>query len=254
MIKALTFDLDDTLWDVWPVVERAERLLHEWLAARYPRIPERFAPLELRELSGEVIAARPDMAHDRTWSRKEALNLAARRAGYQEFDVESAFAVFFVARNAVELFEEVRPTLERLARRYTLASLSNGNADLRLIGLDDVFAFSLNAIDIGAAKPEPPMFEEACRRLMARPEQIAHVGDDPEHDVRGAADAGFRTVWVNRNGREWPGDRRADAEISSLAELEAVLAAWETGSVRARDLPRNRLPIPEEPAGWPVVR
>jgi putative hydrolase of the HAD superfamily len=240
MIKAITFDLDDTLWDIWPVVERAEQLLHDWLAARYPRIPERFTPLEMRELAGEVITARPDMAYDRTRVRKEALNLAAWRAGYREFDVEGAFAVFFVARNAVELFAEARPTLERLARRYTLASLSNGNADLRLIGLDDVFAFSLNAIDIGAAKPEPLMFEEACRRLAARPEQVVHVGDDPEHDVRGAAEAGFRTVWVNRNGREWPGGSRADAEIGSLVEIEAVLTAWETDYIRARDLPRNR--------------
>ncbi|MBL8258486.1 MAG: HAD-IA family hydrolase [Candidatus Competibacteraceae bacterium] len=227
MIKAITFDLDDTLWDVWPVVERAERLLHDWLGSRYPRIPERFTPLELRDLSAEIAAARPEIAHDRTRLRKDALQLAAARAGYREFDVEAAFEVFYVARNAVELFEEVRPALERLARRYTLASLSNGNADVRLIGLDDVFSFSLNAIEAGAAKPEPPMFELACRRLEARPEQIVHVGDDPEHDVRGAANAGFRTVWLNRSGRDWPGGRRADAEIGDLAELEAVLAVWE---------------------------
>ena len=175
-----------------------------------------------------MVAARPEIAHDRTLLRKEALNLAARRTGYQEFDVESAFAVFFVARNAVEPFAEVRPTLERLARRYPLVSLSNGNADLRLIGLDDVFAFSLNAIEVGAAKPEPPMFEATHRRLGLRPGQIVHVGDDPEHDVRGAREAGFRTVWVNRTRREWPGGPRADAEIGSLAELEAVLATWET--------------------------
>lgn len=230
MIEAITFDLDDTLWDVWPVVERAEQLLHDWLAARYPRIPERFTSLELRELAGEVSAARPEIAHDRTLLRKEALELAARRAGYREFDVEGAFAVFFVARNAVEPFAEVRPTLERLARRYTLASLSNGNADLRLIGLDDLFRFSLNAIQIGAAKPDPPMFEAVCRLLGTQPDRIVHVGDDPEHDVRGGRNAGFRTVWVNRTGRDWPGGPRADAEIGDLAELEVVLANWETGS------------------------
>ena len=229
MIKALTFDLDDTLWDIWPVVERAEVLLHDWLAARYPRIPERFTPLELRDLCEEIAATRPEIAHDRTRLRKDALQLAATRTGYVEFDVEDAFAVFFVARNAVELFAEVRPTLERLAQRYTLASLSNGNADIRLIGLDDVFSFSLSAIEAGAAKPEPPMFELACRRLEARPEQIVHIGDDPEHDVRGAANAGMRTVWLNRNRRAWPGGPRADAEISSLTELEAVLVAWEAG-------------------------
>lgn len=230
MIKAITFDLDDTLWDIWPVVERAERLLHDWLAARYPRIPERFTPLELRELCGEIAAARPEIAHDRTRLRKDALQLAAMQAGYPEFDAEAAFAVFYVARNAVELFAEVRPTLERLARRYPLASLSNGNADVRLIGLDDVFSFSLNAIEVGAAKPEPLMFELACHRLGARPGQVIHVGDDPEHDVRGAANAGMRTVWVNRNRWDWPGGPEADAEIGSLAELEAVLAVWENRS------------------------
>ncbi len=230
MIKAITFDLDDTLWDIWPVVERAEQLLHDWLAVRYPRIPERFTPLELRELCGEIAAARPRIAHDRTRLRKDALQLAATQVGYLEFDVEAAFAVFYVARNAVKLFEEVRPTLERLARRYPLASLSNGNADVRLIGLDDVFSFSLNAIEVGTAKPEPLMFELACHRLGARPSQVIHVGDDPEHDVRGAANAGMRTVWMNRNGRDWPGGPEADAEIGSLAELEAVLAVLENRS------------------------
>lgn len=227
MIKAITFDLDDTLWDIWPVVERAEELLHDWLMTRYPRIPERFTSLELRELSQEVIAARPEIAYDRTRLRKEALWLAARRADYVEFDVESAFAVFFIARNAVEPFADVRPALERLGQRYTLASLSNGNADLRLIGLHDLFKFSLNAIDVGAAKPEPLMFDLARQRLAAQPEQIVHVGDDPEHDVFGAARAGFRTIWINRTGRDWPGGSRADAEIASLIELEQVLTDWE---------------------------
>ena len=227
MIKAITFDLDDTLWDIWPVVERAEERLHDWLKVRYPRITDRFTPLEMRELSQEVIAVWPEIAYDRTRLRKEALWLAAQRADYGEFDVDSAFAVFFVARNAVEPFADVRPALERLGRRYTLASLSNGNADLRLIGLHDLFKFSLNAIDVGAAKPEPLMFDLARQRLAAQPEQIVHVGDDPEHDVLGAARAGFRTIWINRTRRDWPGGSRADAEIASLIELEQVLTDWE---------------------------
>lgn len=212
------------------MVERAEQLLHDWLAAHYPRIPERFTPLELRDLCGKIAADRPWIAHDRTLLRKEALWLAAQQAGYPGFDVEGAFAVYFIARNAVEPFAEVRPTLERLARRYALASLSNGNADLRLIGLDDLFSVSLNAIEVGAAKPEPLMFEEVCRLLGTQPNQIVHVGDDPEHDVQGGQNAGFHTVWVNRTGRDWPGGPRADAEIGDLAELAVVLTAWETGS------------------------
>jgi len=97
-----------------------------------------------------------------------------------------------------------------------------------LIGLDDVFVFSLNAIDVGAAKPDALMFEEACRRFQALPEQIVHIGDDPIHDVQGGLEAGFRTVWVNRTGCDWPGGTRADAEIANLAELEQVLERWES--------------------------
>lgn len=229
MIKAITFDLDDTLWDIWPVVARAEQTLHNWLAVRYPRLTEKFTPLELRDLAIEVAATYPEIAHDRTRLRKEALRLAARWSGYAEldFDVERAFAVFFAARNAVELFEDARPTLERLAQRYTLASLSNGNADVRLIGLDAVFAFSLSAIDVGSAKPDQLIFETARRRLGAQPDQIVHVGDDPNDDVRGGQNAGFRTVWMNRAKRAWPGGARADAEIICLADLERVLADWE---------------------------
>jgi putative hydrolase of the HAD superfamily len=228
MIKALTFDLDDTLWDIWPVVERAEHRLHDWLAARYPRIPAQFTPLQLRELCGEIAAIRPGIAHNRTQLRKDALQLVAQRCDYVEFDVEAAFEVFYQARNAVQLFVEVRPALERLAQRYLLAALSNGNADIRLIGLDDVFSFSLNAIEVGEAKPAPRMFELARQRFNVPPTQIVHVGDDPEHDVWGAANVGFQTVWLNRTGRAWPKHlKRADVEINDLQQLEATLTQWE---------------------------
>ena len=42
-IRAVTFDLDDTLWDIWPIVEQAEQRLQQWLQQRYPRIPQCFS-------------------------------------------------------------------------------------------------------------------------------------------------------------------------------------------------------------------
>ena len=80
-IRAITFDLDDTLWDIWPVIARAEERLHEWLAEHYPRIPAMFSALDLRHLAAEIACYRSEIAHDRTLLRKEALSLAARRAG-----------------------------------------------------------------------------------------------------------------------------------------------------------------------------
>jgi len=226
-IRAITFDLDDTLWDIWPIIVRAEQRLHDWLAQYYPLIPERFTALELRQLCDEVSAAKPHVSHDRTLLRKEALGLAALRTGYADFQVDAAFEIFFAARNDVIFFEEVLSVLERLSQRYTLGALTNGNADIQLVGLSHVFDFAINAVAVGAAKPEPAMFEAACRHLKLPPEQILHVGDDPYHDVQGAAQVGLRTVWVNRTQRDWPSGLRADAEIRTLEELDALLEQWD---------------------------
>lgn len=226
-IRAITFDLDDTLWDIWPTIARAEQTLHDWLAAYYPRIPALYTPVELRELARDVLTAQPALAHDRTQVRKELLRLAAQRAGYTEFAVDAAHEVFYAARNAVLFFPDALPALERLARRFPLGALSNGNADIQRVGLGHVFAFAINAAQAGAPKPQPAMFEAACQRWGFSPAEIVHVGDDPELDVAGAARAGFRTVWVNRHGRIWSGAPRADAEIDTLADLEALLTTWE---------------------------
>ncbi len=226
-IRAITFDLDDTLWDIWPIIDRAEQRLHAWLTEQHPELARRFTPKQLRRMSDEVAKQQPHLAHDRTTTRKQALKLAAQRVGLTSFCEHTAFDVFYKARNEVEFHEEVLPALRRLAEHYTLGALSNGNADIKLVGLGDLFAFSINAIDVGRAKPEPAMFEAAVRLLELQPAQIVHVGDEPVHDVQGAARAGLRTVWINRQGRSWPKGPRPDAEIRRLDELEAVLAAWE---------------------------
>jgi putative hydrolase of the HAD superfamily len=223
-IRALTFDLDDTLWDVWPVIERAEARLHAWLAEHHPRMVEIYRPSELRALCREIAGRHPHLDHNKTALRIHALRLAAQRAGCDPALAEPAFAVFHAARQEVEFYHDVLPVLERLSRRYTLGALSNGNADVHLVGLGHVFDFHLAAADVGVAKPAAPMFERACRLLGMAPAEIVHVGDDPQTDIWGAAQVGMRTVWVNRGGRQWPQNvPRADAEIRDLSELEPLL-------------------------------
>ena len=222
-IRAITFDLDDTLWDVWPTIERAERRLHDWLAEHYPKIPARYNAETLRGLRQQVLSARPDIAHDMTSIRRECLRLAAQTVGYSEFDDAAAFAIFHAARNDVLFFADAVPALERLALRYRLGALSNGNADIKLVGLDHVFDFAISAADAGCSKPDPLIFETARRRLQLEPEQILHVGDDPHTDIWGAAQAGWRTAWVNRNSAEWDHMHRFDVEVETLSELETLL-------------------------------
>lgn len=223
MIKVITFDLDDTLWSVWPVIEAAERRLHDWLRQRYPRITEAHTPTSLRLLCRDIAREHPDIAHDKSSLRISALKLAARQYGYPEDLAEPAFEVFYAARNEVDFYPDVIPVLEDLARDHTLGALSNGNADIRLCGLGELFSFHFHAIGVGSEKPDPAMFEAALAETGAAPAEIVHVGDDPHHDIEGALQAGFRAIWVNRDGKPWDQAFLPDAMINDLHALRGVI-------------------------------
>ena len=225
-IRAIFFDLDNTLWDVHPVIVRAEHALHDFLRDQYPAITHRHDLESMRALRVAIAQEIPAMRHDFTWLRLECLRRLAREAGYAERALsEQAFDVFFRARNEVVLYEDVRPALERLAQDFRLFAISNGNADLAVIGLDRYFEGSLAAREAGMLKPDPRIFESRLVRAGLTAHDAAHVGDDPDADVEGARRAGVRPVWLNRDGAEWPLEiSPPELVITSLAELPGPLA------------------------------
>jgi len=128
--------------------------------------------------------------------------------------------VFFTARNRVEFYDDVRPSLIRLRSRYRLFALSNGNADLQRCGIADLFAGHVTASAAGAAKPDARIFARLAALAGVEAHQVLHIGDDPEADVVGAMQAGMQAVWLNRDAREWPKELAAPPRtISTLAEI-----------------------------------
>jgi putative hydrolase of the HAD superfamily len=224
-VRAIAFDLDNTLWDVEPVLARAEARLFAWLQTHCPRITARVSLEDMKRAREELARREPQHAHDFTYLRTAALAAHAREHGYEEPIAERAFEVFLAARCEVAVFADVAPGLERLKRRYALASLSNGNADLARIGLDHLFSLSLNARQIGAAKPARRCFERLAQELALEPAQVLYVGDDPRLDVHAARTAGLKTVWMNRRRHPWPAELTpADLSVRDLAELAHALA------------------------------
>jgi FMN hydrolase / 5-amino-6-(5-phospho-D-ribitylamino)uracil phosphatase len=222
-VRAIAFDLDNTLWDVEPVLRRAETILWEWLQGNCPRIAQHLSSEDMRAARERLARAEPHNAHDFSYLRLTALKSHAREHGYEETLAGAAFEVFLAARNEVTLYPDVAAALERLGRRYVLASLSNGNADLERIGLGHRFAVSLNARQIGAAKPERRCFEQLAQKLALSAGEIAYVGDDPHLDVVAARAAGFHSVWVNRRKLAWPQElAAADLTVADCAELAAA--------------------------------
>ena len=224
-IRTITLDLDDTLWEINPVIKRAEKRLYTWLDDNYPRITEMHSIEDMRVLRKEVLEEHADKVHDLTFLRHTVLAKAATAAGYTEFLVDEAFAVFDAVRNDVEMFPEARPALVALRERFTLIAVTNGNADLKKVGIDDLFDAHINAAMVGAAKPHRSIFDAAVDAGGARASETVHVGDHPLYDVHGAREAGLRTVWVNRNRIEWPEEFAApDAVVTHVGELEALLS------------------------------
>jgi putative hydrolase of the HAD superfamily len=224
-LGAVAFDLDNTLWDVGPVLVRAEQCLRAWLHEHCPRITERVSIEEMRAARERLARSEPHNAHDFTYLRMAGLAAHARECGYAEEVAERAFQVFFAARNELQPYPDVRSALERLRSRYKLASLSNGNADLELIGLAPLFNVSLNARQIGVAKPDPRCFEQLARDLRLEAAGILYVGDDPVLDVEAARAAGLRTAWMNRSHAPWPPEiRPADLDVADCTHLARLLA------------------------------
>ncbi len=219
-IKAISLDLDDTLWPILPAIERAEVVLHQWMVAHAPMAAALFSsPAALREIRDHMASSRPDLKHDLSSVRRESIRLALYRAGENPLLAEQAFDVFFAERQRVDLFDDARPALEFLAGRFPLVSISNGNADLQRVGLASFFRASICAREFGVGKPDPRIFHAAAGALDVTAEQVLHVGDDATLDMLGALNAGMQAAWVNRSDSLWPHELEPQLTLTTLAEL-----------------------------------
>ena len=223
-LSALTFDLDDTLWDNRPVLMAAEQTLYDWLCLHYPRIKLHYSLEDMWGLRRELLQLNPELRHDVTALRKNSLRVVAQTSAYDDSLVEPAFAVFLDARHRVTLYSDVEPALRRLrSAGYCLGTLTNGNADVGRLGLGHLFDFSLSAASSGKAKPHPRMFEEACRRAHVGAAELAHIGDEPGTDVAGAQNAGVTAIWMNRQGVQADPGIHDHAEVRNMTELLTLL-------------------------------
>lgn len=224
MIRVITFDLDDTLWDVRPALIKAEAAQNEWLKANYPGTLTLQSPPESARRRQQVLSEQPALAHDISAFRRAVLGQLLLESGVPPVEAraaaQQAFQAFIARRHDVELFPESLPVLAKLAKRYRLGSLTNGNADVRKTPLGGFFDFAFKAEDVGAAKPETALFEQAVKASGVSPREMVHVGDSHDHDVAGAHRAGVRSIWLSTSKQ---GSRLADRVIGCLDELPQIL-------------------------------
>lgn len=228
-IKVITFDLDNTLWDVEPALIRAEEAQRSWLLEHRPGTMDHYDHEGLWDFKKRVWQRHPELLHNVSAMREQMLLELQVAAGYGEEEArigaKQAFSVFLQERHRVVLYEEALGMLERLAQDFTLGALTNGNADIYKTDAGEYFDFAFLAEDVGASKPAPDMFHAAMETSGAAAAEIIHVGDNPDHDIQGALAVGMYTIWMNSPGQDWPGGEKAHREVANLRELPAAISS-----------------------------
>ncbi len=225
MIRAIGFDLDDTLWAVKPVIIAAEKKLSQHLREVAPTLSMDVEGM--RHLREQVMKRDPTLRHRLTEMRRRVIEAALLQSDIPPAEADAlsngAMDVFLAARNSVTFFDGVEEGLQQLTGSFTMGALSNGNADIHRAGLGEYFTFAFSAEQVGAPKPNPDLFHAALEHLAINPSEMVYVGDDPVLDVDAANRVGLRTVWMKNPARENTGTTSPDAVITNLRQLPDVL-------------------------------
>ncbi|MFQ2091222.1 HAD-IA family hydrolase [Aeromonas taiwanensis] len=226
-VAAITFDLDDTLYDNGPAIARAEQWMLGHLRSEYLATAMLDKPRWLA-LKRQLLLSRPELRDDVSLARlhgiREALVQGGMAPSQAALEAETVFAGFLAERSKIEVSDETHALLARLAARYPLAVITNGNLDLVQAGLADYFTLVCKAGAGARMKPAPDMFMQVQAALGLAPGRILHVGDHPETDVLGARLHGFRAAWLNERGQSWQSlSLLPDVELGALHELAGLL-------------------------------
>ncbi len=100
----------------------------------------------------------------------------------------------------------LRPCAEKLLKKasdkFKLGLISNFtyapvvHASLRQLGINHFFNTVVVSEENGWRKPHKKIFTDTLERLQVKPDEAVYIGDSPIEDIKGAADAGFKTVFV----------------------------------------------------------
>ncbi|WP_318368370.1 5-amino-6-(5-phospho-D-ribitylamino)uracil phosphatase YigB [Enterobacter sp.] len=229
-ISALTFDLDDTLYDNRQVILRTEQESLTFVQNYHPSL-NALQNSDLQQLRQALRETEPDIYHDVTVWRHRAVEQAMLNAGLSAEEAASganaAMAHFAEWRSRIDVPQTTHDALVKLAEKWPLVAITNGNAQPELFGLGDYFKFVLRAGPDGRSKPFSDMYHLAAEKLNLPLGEILHVGDDLTTDVAGAIRSGMQACWIKPEGADLMTTRDSrllpHIEISQLASLTSLI-------------------------------
>jgi len=228
VIRAVVFDIDQTLWDFHASRKNALRACLALLRHRATsEVVDRWTidDLQTRFDRIESQAKNLALARIRAASLREAANEAAPLDPQLGNDLHELYLDH--RHSTREPYADVIPALGRLrAAGLQLGLMSNGNSKIDLLGLEGWWDAIVLASEHRVAKPNPAIYQITADQLGREPTELVCVGDDPDKDVAGPQRAGWRAVWNRRDGQELPADITPDATVELLTELPDLIRQW----------------------------
>ena len=226
-IKLITFDLDDTFWDIKSTIINAEINSRKWIEDRIKKKIEWGTFDDFLEIRNELIKENPSLDYDLGLLRKKMISYHTQKYFKNQKDldefIEEAYMFFLEERHKVEFFDDVIPVLEKLSLNYKLGVLTNGNADIKKLGIDHMFDFSVSSMDVKSNKPDQGHFIRAKELSQINFHNTLHVGDHPVNDVYGARELGINVMWFNLNNLVWDIDENPPIQFKKWSDFVNLL-------------------------------
>ncbi|MBR9729612.1 HAD-IA family hydrolase [Shewanella intestini] len=198
--QAISFDLDDTLYNNYPYIVQAEQALLKFMSSEFDKLSS-WDAATWRKLKIGVIKQMPHLAHDTGAARFNTLKTGLELVGYQadiaHQGAQAGLEHFLYHRSNFSVDDSVLATLTNLAKHVPLVGISNGNVDSARIGLASVFEFVQHPGNGLKMKPAIDMFNHSAAALGIKASEFLHVGDSYKADVQGARRANAQVAWLN---------------------------------------------------------
>ncbi len=235
--KAISFDLDDTLYSNRPIMLSIDTKMAAYFAKKIPisNTKTHFDSQFWWSYRQQVLTNNRALIHDVVALRLESYYLGFKDLGFSpavsQTEAQLALNYFTLLRSDFTIAQPVHRLLASLQNQWPLVAISNGNVDTEAIGIKHYFTATFHAgrhADKNGdvyyrQKPHSDMFVAACNKLSIKPEELLHVGDCGRSDIFGAQSSGCQSAWLSCFDVGKPLSVLPNIELSDVVELHDLI-------------------------------